>query len=91
MSVGEFTASNIAVDQDKKDEDAKKKGNIDYSKIEAAVSSNKELASKAKHWTLDPSKRLSRPGLQSSMGKSLSGKGCRFQVSEKWLGSRDSR
>ena len=36
------------MDQDKKDEDAKKKGNIDYSKIEAAVSSNKELALKAK-------------------------------------------
>ena len=46
MSVGEFTASNIAVDQDKKDEEAKKRTNIDYSKIEATVSSNKELASR---------------------------------------------
>ena len=46
MSVGEFTASNIAVDQDKKEEEAKKRTNIDYSKIEATVSSNKELASR---------------------------------------------
>ena len=48
MSVGEFTASNIAVDQDKKEEEAKKRTNIDYSKIEATVSSNKELASRVR-------------------------------------------
>ena len=48
MSVGEFTVSNIAVDQDQKEEEAKKRTNVDYSKIEATVNSNKELASRVK-------------------------------------------
>ena len=44
--MGEFTASSIAVDQDKQEENTKKKGNVDYSKIEASVSSYKESAAK---------------------------------------------
>ena len=49
MSVGEFTASSIAVDADAKEEDAnKKRSKIDYSKLEAVVASNTELASKVR-------------------------------------------
>ena len=44
MSVGEFTASNIAMDQDKVDE--KKKGTVDYAKLEAEIKASKELAGK---------------------------------------------
>ncbi|KAK9823540.1 hypothetical protein WJX72_003562 [[Myrmecia] bisecta] len=50
MSLGEFTAANIAIDQDKKEEEAaaKKKAFVDYSKLEAEVAANKELAGKGK-------------------------------------------
>lgn len=43
MSVGEFTASNIAVDQDIKDAE-KKKGTVDYSRVEDDIEANKALA-----------------------------------------------
>lgn len=47
MSVGGFTASSIAVDQDSKEEESnKKRSTIDFSKLEANVKSNKEMAAK---------------------------------------------
>ena len=50
MSVGEFTASNIAMDQDKVDE--KKKGTVDYAKLEAEIKASKELAGKVLYSSL---------------------------------------
>ena len=44
MSVGEFTASNIAMDQGKEDE--KKKGSVDYSKLEGEIKASKVMAGK---------------------------------------------
>lgn len=48
MSVGEFTASNIAMDQDMKDLDAKKKGVTDYAAVEADIKAQKDLAKKVR-------------------------------------------
>ena len=47
-AVGEFGVGNIALDQDKHDEEKeKKKGNtVDYAKLEADIAANKELATK---------------------------------------------
>lgn len=45
MSVGDFTASSIAMEQDSKDDSAGlKKGLTDYSKVEADIKSNRQLA-----------------------------------------------
>jgi len=47
MVVGEFTVSNIAMDEDKKEEE-KKKGNIDMVKLQADIDAQKELAKQGK-------------------------------------------
>ena len=48
MSVGEFTASNIAVDQDNQELKAERKGTIDYTKLDADIKATKELAAKVR-------------------------------------------
>lgn len=45
--VGEFTVANIAMDEDKKEE--QKKANVDRSKLEADIKAQKDLASKGKY------------------------------------------
>ena len=46
MVVGEFNASNIATEEDKREdeEQAKKDAQVDYSKLEADIEANKTLA-----------------------------------------------
>jgi len=47
MAVEELTASNIAMEEDQKNEEAnKKKSKVDVAKIEADINANKDLAAK---------------------------------------------
>ncbi len=45
MSVGEFTASNIAMDMDEKEKS--KAGTVDMAKLNADIAAQKEIAAKA--------------------------------------------
>ena len=47
MAVGEVTSSNIAMEEDQKDEEANKnKSKVDVAKIESDINACKELAAK---------------------------------------------
>lgn len=56
MVVGEFTASAIAMEEDKREEDeqAKKDATVDYAKLEADIAANKTLAAQVRGRAAQP-------------------------------------
>ena len=62
MSVGEFTASNIAMDVDARDE--KKAGTVDMAKLTADIQAQRDLAAKARMAQSGSPSGIALPGFQ---------------------------
>ena len=68
--IGEVTAANIAMDEDKKEE--QKKGHVDRSKLEAEIKALVEQAGQASPLPLDRTSYLCRGGRRRHAGKLVS-------------------